>query len=193
MKVPARRGNDDLPAIGPREAARRLIDVVALGGVTKLAQLPECQNKRMMDEVEERARALAGLSPSPLVQTLALTVALCEHDLRARQAVDGPTTDDALRQRHLDRSMRRYLKACEALATIRKKDLPSIQLNVAQNQIVATTGIRAVHDVRTLASPGAGHDIERRARTTRQNGPASLGATPRKKGVAGKGAGRFLT
>jgi hypothetical protein len=94
----------------------------------------------MIVEVEERARALAGFAASPLIQTLALTVALCEHDVRARQSLTGPTTDHDARQRHLDRSMRRYLEAC--------KTPGKIQVNLAQNQVVASDGLKAVHGIR---------------------------------------------
>jgi hypothetical protein len=83
-----------------------------------------------------------------LIQTLALTVALCEHDVRVRQSLTGPTTDHDTRQRHLDRSMRRYLEACKTLAKIQKHDLPNIQVNLAQNQVVASDGIKAVGGVR---------------------------------------------
>jgi hypothetical protein len=61
--------------------------------------------------------------------------------------VTGPTTENDIRQRHLDRSMRRYLEACKTLAKIQKQDLPNIQVNLAENQVVAPDGIKAVRGV----------------------------------------------
>jgi hypothetical protein len=68
-----------------------------------------------------------------------MTVALCEVDVRYRQAVNGPLTIfvDRNHQAALNGSMRRYLAACRALATVQRLDLPSIQVNVATNQVVA--------------------------------------------------------
>lgn len=148
MKVPARKKKEKSEIVPLCDLPRRLIDQTAVGGVASLPQLDEERNERMRNELEARARELAGPSPTPLLQTMALTVALCEHDLRARQAVDGPTTSHELRQRLLDRSMRRYLEACKTLAQIRKQDRPSIQLNLAENQIVTTAGLDALRSGR---------------------------------------------
>jgi hypothetical protein len=43
--------------------------------------------------------------------------------------------------------MRRYLEACKTLAKIQKQHLPNIQVNLAQNQVVATDGVNAVREV----------------------------------------------
>jgi len=42
---------------------------------------------RMADELEENAARLAGPSLSLLLQSLGLTVALCEHDIRMRHVL----------------------------------------------------------------------------------------------------------
>jgi hypothetical protein len=124
-----------------------LIDFAALNAITKVAADDPIGKHRMMDEIEERAATLAGPSPAPLLQSLAFTVALCEHDVRARQFVDGPLINSDLRQRNLDRSMRRYLAACRALATVQRLNTPNIQVNLAQNQIVATAELMAERPV----------------------------------------------
>jgi hypothetical protein len=43
--------------------------------------------------VWRRADDLAEPSPTPLVRSLALTVALCECDVRYRQALNGPISE----------------------------------------------------------------------------------------------------
>jgi len=85
------------------------------------------------------ADELAGPSPSPLAASLALTVALCEADVRYRQALNNPLSTAVSRdiQSALNGSIRRYLAACKMLATVQQLGLPPIQVNVATNQVVA--------------------------------------------------------
>ncbi len=92
---------------------------------------------RMADELEENAARLAGPSPSPLLQSLGLTVALCEHDVRMRHGLNGPLKDNHDGQRNLDRAMRRYLAAIMALEVVQRCALPPIQFNIAEKQVVA--------------------------------------------------------
>ena len=115
----------------------RLIDFAAMNRIARMDDDDEHGNGRMMEEIQARAHELAGPSPSPLLQSIGLTVALCEHDVRARQSVDGPLSNVGTRLRNLDRSMRRYLAACRMLALVQRLNLPSIQVNVATNQVVS--------------------------------------------------------
>ena len=92
---------------------------------------------RMADELEENAARLAGPSLSPLLQSLGLTVALCEHDIRMRHVLNGPLKNNHDGQRNLDRAMRRYLAAIKALAVVQRCALPPIQVNIAEQQVVA--------------------------------------------------------
>src|SRR5262245_47165726 len=125
----------------PRRRGRpiegRLIDYVAVNAVCKLEEDDEFGNDRLMDEIQARAVELAGPSPSPLLQSLGLTVALCEHDVRVRHSNDGPLSDRERRQRNLDRSMRRYLAAVKALVVAQRSGLPPIQVNFAERQVVS--------------------------------------------------------
>ncbi len=85
------------------------------------------------------ADELAGPSPTPLIRSLALTVALCENDVRDRQ-VYGSNANlslDRKVQAALNGSMRRYLAACKMLAMVQRLDLPPIQVNLATNQVVS--------------------------------------------------------
>jgi hypothetical protein len=88
------------------------------------------------NDVTRNAAAISGPDPSRLVESLAFTVALCEHDLRIRQTFNGPLKNHVEGQRNLDRAMRRYLAACRTLAMVTKLNLPPIQVNVAENQVV---------------------------------------------------------
>jgi hypothetical protein len=115
----------------------RLIDFAAVNSVAKLAEDDEHGNHRAMDEIEQRAAAFAGPSPSPLLQSISLTVALTEHDVRARQCLDGPLSDRERRLRNLDRSMRRYLAAVKALVVVQRAGAPTVQVNIAEQQVVA--------------------------------------------------------
>jgi len=92
---------------------------------------------RMADELEENAARLAGPSLSPLLQSLGLTVALCEHDIRMRHVLNGPLKNNHDGQRNLDRAMRRYLAAIKALAVVQRCAFSPIQVNIAEQQVVA--------------------------------------------------------
>jgi hypothetical protein len=116
----------------------RLADFAAVNSLARLAVDDEHGNHRAMDEIEQRAAAFAGPSPSPLLESIGLTVALCEHDVRVRQCLAGPLADGERRLRNLDRSMRRYLAAVKALVVVQRSGLPPIQVNIAEQQIVAT-------------------------------------------------------
>jgi hypothetical protein len=113
----------------------RLIDFAAVNSMARLAEDDTSGNHRAMDEIEERAAALAGPSPSPLLESLGLTVALCEYDVRARQCLNNPYANHEARQRNLNRSMGRYLAAVKALLVVQRAGL-MIQVNIAGQQVV---------------------------------------------------------
>ena len=111
--------------------SRRVLSTATRGRNTK------CLNFAWLTSLKENADRLAGPSPSPLAASLALTVALCEADLRMRQISDPPLKSNNDGQRHLDRAMRRYLHAIKTLAVIHRLNLPPIQVNVAEQQVIA--------------------------------------------------------
>jgi hypothetical protein len=90
-------------------------------------------------DIWRRADDLAGPTPTPLIRSLALTVSLCEVDVRYRQALCGPISQVVSREHQsaFNGSMRRYLSACRALAMVQRLELPPIQVNLATNQVVA--------------------------------------------------------
>jgi hypothetical protein len=135
-ELSTRKRKRDKPDERYPEVPGRLIDYAVINSMAKLAADDEHGNDRAMDEIEQRAAAFAGPSPSPLLQSIGLTVALCEHDVRARQCLDGPLSHRESRLRNLDRSMRRYLAAVKALVIVQRSGLPPIQVNIAGQQVV---------------------------------------------------------
>jgi len=53
------------------------------------------------------------------------------------QVLNGPLKNNHHGQRNLDRAMRRYLAAIKALAVVQRCALPPIQVNIAEQQVVA--------------------------------------------------------
>jgi len=132
---------DAAPVVIKPTKARRCNDEIAVEfvlGIKHDKEGPKVETHRERD-LWRHADDLAGPSPSPLVSSLALTVALCEADVRLRQALNKPTATTVPRdiQSALNGSMRRYLAACKMLATVQQLGLPPIQVNVATNQVVA--------------------------------------------------------
>jgi hypothetical protein len=82
---------------------------------------------------------MAGPRPSPLVESLALSVLLCEHDLRERQLLTADTklALDGRVQAATNGAMRRYLAACRALTIARRMDVPAIQVNIGGQQVIS--------------------------------------------------------
>jgi len=91
----------------------------------------------------ERVRAdAAGPAPSPLERVLADRVALCwiaamHADTQyAQRLADGMTwADSEYHQRRCERAQRQLLKAVQTLAMVRRLLTPTVQVNVAENQI----------------------------------------------------------
>jgi hypothetical protein len=119
---------------------RRMADKMAVNELTVLdkkdRKTDSDARENLIRNIKQHAAELAGPSPSPVLKSLALTVALCEHDLRIRHAINGPQTYYDSGQRCLDRAERRYLAAVRMLATVQRMNLPNIQVNVARNQVV---------------------------------------------------------
>lgn len=126
----------------PRFTLQRHIDIVAVRGQVSIGQdQKKSKNhleneRRQQRDIENRAAGLMAGSSSPLIETLSLTVALCEHELRARQLMNNPLSNFPDGQKNYDRAMRRYLAACKTLATVQKLEFPSLQVNIARNQVV---------------------------------------------------------
>lgn len=88
---------------------------------------------------------LAGPAPSPLERLLAERAALCWLDVHIADLLKAGDGDRGslgktlkigeARDRRCTRANDRYLKALKALATVRKLDLPRIQINVAERQV----------------------------------------------------------
>lgn len=93
--------------------------------------------------------SLLGQSPTPLERLLVDRIAVCWLQV---QHADGsyvaelgkaPLELGDYLQRRQDRAHKRYLGALKALAQVRRLLSPAVQINVAENQVVANTSISA--------------------------------------------------
>jgi hypothetical protein len=84
---------------------------------------------------------LIGENPSPLERLLAERIAMCwldvqDHELRYANLNNESTQQHSeWRSRMLDRAQKRYLSAIKDLATVRRLNLPILQLNIGENQV----------------------------------------------------------
>jgi hypothetical protein len=98
----------------------------------------------LRQEILSLASDLAGPAPSPVEQSLATTAALAWFTLRLFEVryPGSPASEGGLsiklaefQQRRIDRAHRRYLATLKTLATVRKLDLPTVQINLARQQV----------------------------------------------------------
>lgn len=90
--------------------------------------------------VQARRQELLGPSPSPLERLLVDRVVVCWLYLAYVETIfhHDPNTSWAQGEQHqkrIDRAQKRYLGAIKALATVRRLEVPALQLNVADKQI----------------------------------------------------------
>ena len=89
----------------------------------------------------ELRRELAGTEPTPLEQLLvgrivACWLALHYAEMRYAQNLGKLTMEQGeYHQRTIDRAQKRYLAAIKALAQVRRLLIPSVQVNIADQQI----------------------------------------------------------
>jgi hypothetical protein len=98
-------------------------------------------------ELEAFIAELSGPSPSALERSLAGVAGTCWMAMRVYEAMDlGALKQNRTiaqaehHQRRLDRAHRRYLATLKTLATVRKMGLPSVQVNIAKNQVNVSGG-----------------------------------------------------
>jgi hypothetical protein len=130
-----------LPGEDKHTRSRHHADAIAVGMLCRSRDGkvdPNIETPAQRD-VWRRADDLAGPTPTPLIRSLALTVALCEVDIRYRQAINGPVSEFARldHQSAFNGAMKRYLSACRTLAIAQRLDLPTVQVNIAEQQVVA--------------------------------------------------------
>lgn len=63
-----------------------------------------------------------------------------------------------IQKRRLDRAQNRYLSAIRALAVVRRLQLPTIQVNVAERHVNVATGTVRGDELRGPADDAATHD-----------------------------------
>jgi hypothetical protein len=89
-------------------------------------------------ELDRLRAAVAGPNPSPLEQLLVERVAVAwvqanEADWTLCRAAVSP--DAEFLQKRADHAQRRFLAAVRALAAVRKLALPTVQVNIAEQQV----------------------------------------------------------
>jgi hypothetical protein len=137
MKELKRLDSRSVPATFTKVADATLgLVVTMMYNPAKRDELLETE-KAVKDDIKARGTDLAGPGATPLTESLALNVAVFEHDLRLRQAICAPgQTCSEIDHRTLDRAMKRYLQAAKLLAMVQKLNLPNVQINVGRNQVI---------------------------------------------------------
>lgn len=91
-------------------------------------------------QLERTVREIGGPNPTALETQLAQRVAVCELSVVALERLHSGCIGKSLDVweavgRQLDAAHRRYIGAVKALASIRKAQLPDVQINVAEKQV----------------------------------------------------------
>jgi hypothetical protein len=145
----ARRGDEStLPALRKLfdqapESCARLGDAAELAekALLKRAAGKDLALRELMRRRLARVRdELAGPDPTPLEQLLAERAALCWLDANVTDALYATDEGISFKQaeyqgRARERAQRRFLQAVKTLAMVRKLGLPSIQVNIGENQV----------------------------------------------------------
>ena len=132
--------------------------------------------QEVMNEVIGRLRKdLGGENPSPLESLLVERIISCylhvnfaENDYTDSVGPGASLKVAEYMQKRLDHANRRYIAAIKALAQIRKMG-PAIQINIAQQQLIAGRGAVG-------AVPGGAHGQSRREEGREHGAPELLGA-----------------
>lgn len=145
-------------------ALRELLDrtpEVRAGVVGMLEDLVECKvigsianDNAVFEEgvhrrLDDLRKELGGPSPNPIERLCVDRIALCwlqvhEADLRAARPEGRSIAQANFESKRQDRAHKRLLSAIKTLATIRKLALPTLQINVGENQLnVANAGVDA--------------------------------------------------
>jgi hypothetical protein len=118
----------------------------SLGGQDNLAFREAI--KRKLTALREE---LEGPSPSPTERLLVDRIVACwlqvqEADLRYAQADNCSFAQADYHLRRQDRAHRRFLSAMKTLATIRKLGLPTLQVNIGENQVNVANAVTSDAD-----------------------------------------------
>ena len=136
---------DDNPAIWREfgDMAVLLKDNLIAGMVGKDLFLRET----MMRSADESVRELAGENPTPLEQLLARRIVIDGLYLHKVESLELHASkepryshDAEASQRRIARAHKRYLHAIKTLAQVRKLLGPTVQVNIAQQQVNVATG-----------------------------------------------------
>jgi hypothetical protein len=139
LELLRKRHRDD-----PR-AALKIGDLAAAALRLRLAQMLDSKaagtSLAIEVKVESIIREIVGENPTPMEYLLAQRVAMCwldvqDHECRyANLDQDSSPKRYEWRSRMLDRAHRRYMSALKTLATVRRLNVPMVQVNIAEKQI----------------------------------------------------------
>jgi hypothetical protein len=114
------------------------------GMVQNCSGADELTREAFRRQLDKTAREIAGHNPTPLETQLAQRVALCELSVARLENIYANCIRAGIQSslkmweaagRQLDAAHRRHLNAVKALATVRKAQLPDVQINVAEKQV----------------------------------------------------------
>ena len=161
--VPAARGELTLgqKMTDPVELARQALLKAVYGDLDTLQKL----GRRRLDAME---RAMAGPDPSPLERVLAQQAAICwmqlyhfEQKYAARMNIEPQDSlgfqQEEFYQKRVACAQRRLESAIKTLAQVRRLQLPTVQVNIADKQVNVGSGQVRVGEaqVNILADDGA--------------------------------------
>ena len=134
------RDPDRLIRLAGGDAAEAVRDILPDRAFAKGDVLGREARLRRVDQIRDD---LAGPSPTPIEQRLAVRASICwldcytadELSLRRGDDPDGPGADHL--DRHRDRARKRFISALKGLAVVRKLAVPFLQVNLATNQLIA--------------------------------------------------------
>jgi len=83
-------------------------------------------------------KSVAGNEPNPLERLLAERIGMCWLDVQHHECLYAQTNNERThewRSRMLDRAHNRYMSAIKTFATVRRLNLPIVQVNIPEKQI----------------------------------------------------------
>lgn len=144
-------------ATDPVELARKALLKAVYGNIEALQEL----GRRRLDEIE---REMAGPDPSPLERMLAQQAAICwmqlyHYEQRYAARMNSEPTEvcgyqhEEFYQKRVVRAQRRFESAVKTLAQVRRLQLPTVQVNIADKQVNVGSGQVTVGEAQVNVLP----------------------------------------
>ncbi len=141
----------------PVELARKALLKAVYGNTEALQEL----GRRRLNEIE---REMAGPNPSPLERVLAQQAAICwmqlyHYEQRYAARMNSEPTEicgyqhEEFYQKRVARAQRRFESAVKTLAQVRRLQLPTVQVNIADKQVNVGSGQVTVGEAQVNVLP----------------------------------------